>query len=191
MSSLAGAVLVQSQSRRFISVLNPNPLMGSSGKILSQGKISSSILCPNDNILAAGIFKGCPEFLVSLGCWFSCDTCPWLPLYTQYWVRMEEFTPPEQQICKGNSFSSLPTPSGFRVMPAWAIQHRAVCQYSCPSPWELEHHSCSKLSLLYTRDGAVRAGSSTIRSALPEHAVKIQEIRPWQERSFPNGAARC
>lgn len=41
--------------------------MGNSVKILSQRKISSSSLYHNDDILAVGTFKGCPEFLVSLG----------------------------------------------------------------------------------------------------------------------------
>lgn len=75
-SSTAGALLGQSQSRRFVSALNSDscsdPLMGSSRgpvnsrEILSWGKISSPILYHNDDILAVGIFKGCPEVFVSL-----------------------------------------------------------------------------------------------------------------------------
>lgn len=132
MSSMAGALLVQCQSRRFISALNSDPLMGSSEKILSQGKISSSIPYHSDDILTAGIWMSRvpsePWLLVSLS---------YLPLATALHsalVWMEECTPPEQHICKSNSFSSLPTPSGFRVMPAWghSAQSSVPVQLSLP-----------------------------------------------------------
>lgn len=77
---------------------------------------------------------------------------------------MGECIPPEQHICKGNSFSSLPTPSGFRVMPAWghSAQSCVPVQLSLPmGPCTPQlHKQTANYQLLYTEDGAVRAGSS-------------------------------
>lgn len=77
---------------------------------------------------------------------------------------MGECIPPEQHISKGNSSSSLPTPSGFRVTPAWghSAQSCVPVQLSLPmGPCTPQlHKQTANYQLLYTEDGAVRAGSS-------------------------------
>lgn len=66
---------------------------------------------------------------------------------------------------KATLSSSLPPPSGLRVMPAWG--HSAQCAYCastavppCGTLDTTAAQAHSKLSLLCSRDGAVRVGSS-------------------------------
>lgn len=70
--------------------------------------------------------------------------------------------------------------------------HTVPVQLCLPvGPWtpQLHKHAANYRCSAHGM-GQSGLGVHTIRSVSPEHAVKIQEIRPWQEGSFPSGACQ-
>lgn len=123
--------------------------MASSVKILSQGKISSSILYHNDDILAVGLSKGCPEFLVSLGHWFPCALgCCSILCIGYEWKNALLLS---SRFVKATLSPAFPFLQVSELCQPEDVQHRAVCQYSSvPPQGTLDTNSCTSTQQIIT-----------------------------------------